>query len=787
MTMAIRTGAIAGLADQIPAGVRYLSLDCFDTLVWRNCAAPADVFADLPMAGGAIPVRRSAETLARNARRIADGGTEATLDQIHRALRPGDDTARSIAEELAAEHRHCFGFRPTMELIAAAKARGLQVIIVSDTYLTEIELRALIARACGADTADAIDRIFPSSAYGVGKAAGLFEHVLRELGCAPTALFHLGDNRVADQDAPEELGIPCAHLVQFDHQAETRLRLEGAASAMIDPRVRVSLPAYQPHRALVSLRADDDAAHGLGHDVLGPVLTGYCRWLADEATAIAARDGRPAHLLFLLRDGYLPAQVHEKLFPDAAAASVEISRFTATAASFVDRDAVRAWLNAQLDTSRNDVIVRQLLHDDAETRKLAPRQAITDRDFLASLSTDVVCDRVVARSRRFADRLIAHLKRAGVQPGDSVILADLGYNGSVQNQLAPMLEARMNLKVAGRYLLLREKVPTGLDKQGWFDARHYDHQVLNALCDSMAVIEQLCTVDQGSVVDYKPNGFPVRKARDGGKNQIAGRNVVQAGCVAYAERLAGWTGPVAASDTPEAQRVAAAAALARLLFFPTPAEVAALSSFEHDVNLGTAERVELLDPDAAAAGLRRGGLFYLDESMRVFLPGELRRSGVALNLALFATRRFGLELTGGDIQGEPITVPVMLADERGQVIVDIPAYPTQDGFYAANIPVGTGKMAGIQWGRAYDWLQIEDARFYPVKYFGDISRRGPGTPAQMVHDGLENPAGDLFRCAAETAFTLVPPPANRDGGNLVLTVAFRPIAGRKSEVARLAA
>ena len=787
MTMAIRTSEIAGLLDAIPASVHYLSLDCFDTLVWRNCAAPADVFADFDVAGGAIPVRRAAETLARNGRRIADGGTEAGLADIHRAFRPGGDLTASVAEELDAEHRHCFGFKPTMDLIAAAKARGLQVIIVSDTYLDADELRALIATACGDETANRIDRIFASSAYGVGKAGGLFAHVLDDLDAEPRTLFHLGDNKEADQTAPEELGIPCAHLIQFDAQAQMRLRLEGSASAMVDPRVRVTVPAYQPHRALVSLRADDEATHALGHDVLGPILTGYSRWLAAEAEAIAARDGRPAHLLFLLRDGYLPGQVHQALFPDAAAASVEISRFTATAASFTDREAVRAWLNAQLGTSRTDVVARQLLHDDHEVKKLAPRQATPDRAFLGALATDASCDKVVARSKRFADRLIAHLKRAGVNQGDTVILADLGYNGSVQNQLAPMLAERMNLTVAGRYLLLREKVPTGLDKQGYFDARHYDHPVLNALCDSMAVIEQLCTIDQGSVVDYKPNGFPVRAARDGGKAQIAGRNAVQAGCVAFAEALAGWAGPVAKSDTAEAQRVAAAASLARVLFFPTPAEVSALASFEHDVNLGTRERVELLDADAAETGLRRNGLFYLDESMRIFLPGELRRSGVALNLALFATRRFGLELTGADIQGEPIQLPVMLADQRGQIVVDVPAYPTQDGFYAAHVPIGAGKMAGLQWGRLYDWLQIEDARFHAIEHFGDANLRGPGTPAQLVHDGLDNPAGDLFRCTGEAAFTLVPSPANRDGGNLVLSVVFRPIAGRASAAAKLAA
>ena len=47
---------VADLLDTLPAAIaeqiKVLSLDCFDTLLWRSGHAPRDVFADLPIAGG---------------------------------------------------------------------------------------------------------------------------------------------------------------------------------------------------------------------------------------------------------------------------------------------------------------------------------------------------------------------------------------------------------------------------------------------------------------------------------------------------------------------------------------------------------------------------------------------------------------------------------------------------------------------------------------------------------------------------------------------------------------
>ena len=59
---------------------------------------------------------------------------------------------------------------------------------------------------------------------------------------------------------------------------------------------------------------------------------------------------------------------------------------------------------------------------------------------------------------------------------------------------------------------------------------------------------------------------------------------------------------------------------------------------------------------------------------------------------------------------------------------------THDGYYLATIPVGAGRFAaGIQFGALCDWVQIDDAAFYPVAGFNpdrpaDVRRRNPARP-----------------------------------------------------------
>lgn len=791
MTTVVRADALATLLADAPSGIEILSLDCFDTLIWRNVNAPVDVFADLPFAGGGMEARMWGERKARKTVPFQTRRHEVTIEEIYEAVMPQANEAHrtaAIDAELAAEASHCFAFAPVCDLIADARRRGLKVIIVSDTYLSEPQLRALIAATAGVEVADQIDRIFCSCAYGISKAGGLFTHVLADLGIAPSRILHVGDNRVADQVAPAKLGVQTVHFDQFDALSEQRLRLETVAATLLDRDTRSSVPAFQPHRAPIALRRSGDPLDTLGHDVLGPMMHAFALWLRDEAQAMEARCGRSVKLLFLLRDGHLPAQTFAAAFPELAdrIASVELSRYTAQAAAFADAASVRRYVTAELAVAPFDVMAKQMLFTSGEVASLA--RAASKRAFLKAVLEPANVAKIVARSAAFAARLFAHLGQHGVDRGDAVMLVDLGYNGSVQNAAEHILRAGMGLDVAGRYLLLRETFLSGLDKEGFLDVRHYDAKALHALSESIAIVEQLCTLAQGSVIDYAADGTAIRRDADVKGGQNGARDAIQAACIDFARHADHGIARAPLSDTPDCRRRMAAAILGRLLFLPMPDEVAIFETFDHDVNLGTGETLALVDADAAAQGLRRRGLFYAKNAKRAYLPGEMQRHGLPINLSLFASRRFGLDLRKSDFDVGAITLPVMLMGATSHAQVDIAAHPTSEGYYQALIPVGAGQYTvGIQLGLLYDWVQIEEASFHIVDEFMDPKEDEGAIAAAPIYDAMEEVSPGLYRTAGANGFMLVPPPARTSSEPLLLSIVLRPVVARTEAIAALKA
>ena len=768
------------------SGIKLLSLDCFDTLLWRDTGAPRDVFASMP--GVTVPQRQWAEQRARSAAALRHRRNEVGIDDIYRALLPNaDDAARAkaVEAELAAEARLCFAFAPTVALMREAKRRGIGIVIVSDTYLDEAQLRRLIATAAGDDVAALIDRLFCSSVHGRSKGEGLFETVLDELGTAPGEILHIGDNKAADVDGVARFGVHTIHLKQFCETAEQRLRLEAAVGAILHAGAAKTQGTLQPHRAALALGEPQiaDPAEALGFSALGPVFHGFQRWLEQEAATLRERHGGAVHWLFLMRDGHLPRLVNEASGGTAGHA-VEISRFTSIAASFTDGEAVERYLQNEIGGDLR-AVAKQLLLSPAEIAQIfkqLPRIGAPSA-FLREVRKPARMRRILKNSSALADRLAEHIRaRVAPAPGDTLMLVDLGYNGSVQNEIEPLLRRVFGVQVAGRYLLLREQSLTGFDKSGFIGHDHYDAYTLEALCGNAAVVEQLSTASQGSVVDYRTNGEPVRRGNSIKARQSDIRERIQAGALRFARTAPDATIRTASPETVATWRFGAAAALARLMFLPMGEELAVVAAFEHDVNLGVDDTVALFDPEIARRGLRQRGLFYMKGSERMYLPAELHGEGLSLKLSLLAHRRFGLAFKYGDFVDHSIALPVIIADGNDVSTGSITATPTHDGYFLAPIPVGDCRLTvGVQFGKLYDWVQVDSAVFMPVdRFLSDKQRPGlDERAAEPMLAGMRESAPRLFHCADEFAFMTITPPPRTDDRPMVLALVFRPIAARQ--------
>ncbi len=773
---------LPGVLDRF-AGIKVLSLDCFDTLLWRDCHAPTDLFSALPACNAYQ--RAHGERRARQLALAGRGHHDVSIDEIYRSIMPRTrdaDRAKAVAAEIDAEARHCYGFAPTIALMREARARGLQIIIVSDTYLNPRQLQDLISRAAGADVAALIDRVFCSSTYGMPKAGGLYREVLAKLKARPNEILHLGDNEAADVGGVAPFGVQCVHLRQFTAQVSQQLRLESAIAAIMQGHGGTALAAPQPHRAALAMEAPrlTNPAHWFGFSTLGPVLFGFDQWLREEARRLQAERGGKVHWLFLMRDGYLPMTMHQAVGGHEQVHAIEISRLTATFASFAQDTTILRHLeeNRGIDPA---ILARQLrLPDETVVHLCGGRNHAEGWQALAEWCRNPANRRpIVKAAQAFADRLVNYLRKA-VNPaaGDTLMLVDLGYNGSVQSMIDPLLTRALNVHVAGRYLILREVQVSGFDKHGYLGEEAHDYVLLNAMTANVAVIEQLATTATGSVMDYDTEGAPVRDINGIGKGQSLVREAVQQGCLSFAAAGLSHIQRANAPDTIALWRQANAATLMRLMFLPMREELQVVRGFEHDVNLGTAETLPLYDPAVARQGLLQQGLFYQKGARRMFLPAELVEQGLATRLTHLATARFHMPLAAADFAAETAQIGVILSDARHSTRVELPIRPTHDGFSAVCIPVGAGQfVAAVSFAEIAAYVEVQSIVAMPAKEYLD-SRHDSDSRMQTItpqFEGITALTDLLWHCPDPAGFALLSPPAATDGANMVIVVVFRAV------------
>ncbi len=778
-------------------GAEVLSLDCFDTLLWRRTDHPADVFFDLQHSAkfkqlGLNPrLRVRAEALARDLNRVRHRKGEVRLRDIYLSAFPNLDDAdlKELAnEELEAEKKACFGFEPVMDLVRHAKRKGWRVVIVSDTYLSRDQLTELLQATLPPDVAGAIDRVFCSSEFGRSKSEGLLSLALENLRLHPDRVLHVGDNHLADAAAASRAGMRSIQLVHQKPEVHQVLRLSANICKLLVPSVRQQRALPSPFHAVFA-NADQERppAEMLGYFGVGPVLYAFARFVLDEVQELRDAGKRP-RVLFLLRDGYLPHEAVKSLGNNEGRA-VAISRFAAYAASFRHKSDIENYLAQSAGSGNFAAMARQLLLPEELQKSIVAKSKggpANSEEFIRLVLRPKTVKLVVEASERYRRRLYRYLKdHAGVQAGETVVLVDLGYEGTAQRRLQPLLEQDLKVEVEGRYLLLARTPGWEASRKGLLDPSWCDDRTIATLVPYVALLEDVCTSDEGSVIDYDEQGEPVRAQRVLADDQYSLIKPIQQACLELCRDAARFFASTGPADSG-ALRVSAAGALGRLLFAPSEYEISCLEGFRLDMNMATVDSFALFDREAGLRGLRERGLFFMERdlgSLRMNYPIEVRSAGLELGITLLAQHRYGLNFTQNDLNLRREAIDVLVVRGAESTSATLEAAATHDGYYALLVPVGAGDLnVGILLGKRFSWFELDSVQLIRAgSLLSEWESQDTLDITGSIHfEGIERRTPRLCEAVDPNGFLFVrPQPLEAsDQANRVCRVVFRPLQCR---------
>lgn len=784
-------------------GIEALSLDCFDTILWRHTHRPVDVFHDMQnrpafrAAGIDALTRQNAELHARQLQLMRTGLTEVTLDQIYLAARPDLDThtLNWLAEdELAAEMDACHAHPEAVRLLRDARARRLPVTVVSDTYFDGQQLRRLLAHALPADAFAAIGDVICSSEHGACKSQGLFKLSRLRMPANMAALLHVGDNKDADVTAPRELGLSATLLLHDGEDSAQRRALSASAVCLLDPTARASRMLYAAYRAVHATYSKEAASPvaAIGHGGLGSLMHAFARWIDQEAERLAATHDS-VKLVFLLRDAHLPLQAYRALGGRHPNYAAHISRFTAYAASFREQRHVDHYLAHFATNLTLPMIARQLLLSESTSARLleeSEADAQPRRAFLKALRKPEVMAEIKTASAAYRARLRSHLEReVDFTPGDTLMLVDLGYAGTIQRLLGPLMASEWGSQVYGRYLLAVGSVDER--HQGLLDRSWLDDRALGTLQPYVGVLETLSSDDSASAVGYDDHGHPVFEQRKSAHAQQHLVTAIQAECLRFVREAEQHLRADGRPMPTQALRDEALGALGRLIFMPSEPELRQLAEFKLEINLGSGIARPLFDVEAGLDGLRRHGLFYVglaQHRSRMTIPVELRAAGLEHSLSMLARSRFDVEVSRSAWSMRQLPVTVLVSRDGKTAELKIDAQATYDGYYSILLPLPSRPAdVALALGRDHAWLQIHSATLAPVQDGRAIESQEADAMHLLVAHGVADHGGGLLNFENDASMLMFPVESYQTTGQAALRLCFRPVTSRQQADAAMAA
>lgn len=497
-----------------------VSLDVFDTLVQRPFLSPEAArmylsrLAEVSLGVEAfIDLRSRAEARARH-----DVRRDPTIAEIYAAmtaLEPAEPVDALFAMEVATERRLLSPRTGVLSALAPLKARGKHLVALSDMYLDATTLRDVLPTEVSA----LFNGCYVSCETGLRKDEGsVWPALAQRERIAPEAWLHIGDNEHADIQQPHWQGmLTPVHVLR--------------AAALLDVvpalrRLRTTPDAPWPEQLRLGLIAnhfsaiadiEPEAFHGapvisprtLGYVVIGPMVLDYLIWLSRLAIGTGVQT-----LLFLSREGHLLSQAFARLQKAAPVLTGGLrgsyflaSRQATGLATLRSQDDLPALVEGTYNGTLAGLLDARL----GAAASAAVGARIGDVAMRETVFLPEMRDAVVLRLAPAFDALLAVAETARLHyeaywqetVGDApVLLADIGYAGTIQRHISRMLARPVN----GAYFALDGRAEARLSGVGDAQARYHDARRCDGRSTVLAhdlLLETILTAPHAQFVGFE--------------------------------------------------------------------------------------------------------------------------------------------------------------------------------------------------------------------------------------------------------------------------------------------
>jgi len=391
-----------------------------------------------------------------------------------------------------------------------------KTMFLSDFYMPAPMLQRLIEKnGLGHLVAGGVS----SCDVGLNKRSGaLFKYVHETSGIQPHEHVHIGDNAWSDVESPAQFGIRGISFVP-EHSHNARLQHESLLSSRSDFFQHLRALQNQALQSRLGSSSEKSAAAFRMGVEAAPLFMGQGLWVAEQAIS-----QQLDKLFFLTREGEFFRRVYERLFPSLEIyghslpphAELEVSRLSTFVASMSDvtpHEFERIWrLNRSQKVSG---LFSTLGLDVDDFSSVLEEVGLGTNEVVENPQSDVRLIKLIAapvfqvavrkKIQEQRELLTEYLAQKGIVDADKVGVVDIGWRGTIQDNLARILPAS---HIHGMYLGLRKVInpqPSNVTKSAYGADELIDADTAQ-LFEVFGALEMLCNSDKGSAECYIKDG-----------------------------------------------------------------------------------------------------------------------------------------------------------------------------------------------------------------------------------------------------------------------------------------